>query len=91
LLQSIKIDGQEFKRVDYTAVDGKKSVVMSGPEINSLKIEASCKGLDIGGCMITTHRGLEAFAKMISAMWSEAERLKPKIATSTKDIPDPCV
>lgn len=92
MLQSIKIGKSELKRMEYTDLTGKKSVVMSDQNINGFKMTASIAGLDVGGMLIQRHTELEAFARLVAAMWSEAERLKPHIAKSSAGAPpDPAV
>lgn len=91
MTDSFQIGKNDLKRVEHTSLDGKKTVLYTSQNINGFEIRASREGLNIGGLVITKHKELEVFAKLVSKMWLEAEKLKPQIAVEPSATPDPVV
>lgn len=86
-----KFMGVDFLKAKVSALTGETVVTwqeQSG-EAYPFEIRADRMGVHIKGIMktvIDSNAKLQSFALLVSEAWKEAERLKPKIHTSSKDI-----
>ncbi len=80
-MKTLQVGSSEFTRTKFSGIDGKTAVAWAEP--HGFKLEARPHGMVITGSFeISDLVELEAFARLVTAAWTDRESLKPKLVSA---------